>query len=176
MTDFTIAQIKTRAAFLGANITPRADKMPAFLQSQFDALPEPVQAYLLEQAAGNQPIKRGDLFMGMVSGALNLSSAETDAFLAAASPSIPSITKRQFLIQAVQAGIITAEDAESGAIPTSIAAIFDSLPLEQKIAARITWANMTTIERGEPLVAAAAVAFGMTESQIDNFFLKAATL
>lgn len=93
---------------------------------------------------------------------------------------IASITRRQFLIGAASAGLLTAAEAEaaatSGAIPAAIEAVFNTLPNAQALAARITWATMTKIERGEPLVDAAAVAFGLTPEQVDAFFLSAASI
>lgn len=93
---------------------------------------------------------------------------------------IASITRRQFLISAASAGLLTAAEAEaaatSGAIPAAIEAVFNTLPNAQALAARITWATMTKIERGEPLVDAAAAAFGLTPEQVDAFFLSAASI
>lgn len=177
MQQITFAQLLTKAQSMGADITLRGDGVPAFLVEQYDAQPEGEQAIARANMNSNSIIVYGDKVCGLLMGSLNLNGADTQAFFVdAAPPVIPAITKRQFLIQAVIAGIVEAADAESGAIPAPIAAVFDSLPTEQKIAARITWATMTVIERNEPLVAAVAAAFGMTESQIDNFFLQAATL
>lgn len=87
---------------------------------------------------------------------------------------IPDITTRQFLIQAAAQGLITAEEAvaaaETNAIPATIQAVFESLPSEQQIAARITWAKMTIIGREEPLVVLAAAAFNLNGAQTDQFF------
>lgn len=93
---------------------------------------------------------------------------------------IDPITTRQFLIAAALGGLITEQEAldaaTSGAIPSAIAVAFNALPADQAFGARVTWAKMTLIERNEPLVAAAAAALGMTEEQIEGFFIQAATL
>lgn len=93
---------------------------------------------------------------------------------------ISSITRRQFLIGAAGAGLLTSAEAEAaatgGAIPAAIEAVFNTLPNAQNLAARITWATMTKIERNEPLVDAAAAAFGLNESEVDAFFLSAAQI
>lgn len=98
----------------------------------------------------------------------------------AAPQEIPSITRRQFLIGAAGAGLLTAAEAEaaatSGAIPAAIEAVFNTLPSSHALAARITWATMTKIERDEALVDAAAAAFGLTPEQADAFFLSAASI
>lgn len=89
---------------------------------------------------------------------------------------IPSITRRQFLIAAAMAGLLTPAEAETGALPAVLDATFNTLPTSQALAARITWANMTRIERNEPLVDAAAAAFGLNEAEVDAFFLSAAAI
>lgn len=93
---------------------------------------------------------------------------------------IPPITTRQFLIAAMGAGFISAEEAiaasTSGAVPASIAASFAELSLAEQVAAQITWAKMTVIGRHEPLVIAAAAQLGLNDEQVDAFFLQAATI
>lgn len=98
---------------------------------------------------------------------------------------IPAITARQFLAALAIAGFITVEEAlDRTALPAAIDAVFSTLPTAQQIVARVTWANMTVVARDEPLVAA-VVAAGftnpatgnpVTESEVDNLFLLAATL
>jgi hypothetical protein len=66
------------------------------------------------------------------------------------------------LIALAAAGFISAEEAlaaaQTGAVPTATAAIFDLLPAGQALAARITWATMTEVYREDPLVAALVAA------------------
>lgn len=99
-----------------------------------------------------------------------------EAVAARAREAIPPITKRQFLIAAANAGIITWDEAGSTAVPVAIQAIFDALPDPQDKAAKVTWIHMTKIGRNEPLVVAAATSFGMTEEQVNNFFIQAAAI
>lgn len=95
-------------------------------------------------------------------------------------PAIPNITTRQFLIAAANASFITADEAlaaaTGGAIPANILGIFDALPSDKKLAAKITWAKMTKVERGDDLVMAAATVLGLTSTQMDNFFIQAASI
>lgn len=93
---------------------------------------------------------------------------------------IPSITTRQFLIQAAAQSLLTANEALAAAttntIPTAIAAVFNALPADQKLAAQITWAKMTAIDRDDDLVLPIATAFGLDSAKIDAFFIAAAAL
>lgn len=91
------------------------------------------------------------------------------------------ISTRQFLIQLAASGIISEAEAlaaaRTGDVPTTIAAIFASLPSEQVSAAEITWARMTTVPRSDPLfVLAAGPPLNMTDAQIDDFFRAAAAI
>lgn len=72
--------------------------------------------------------------------------------------------------------ITEAEAMDRSIVPPAIAAVFALLPPEEASLARITWANMTTVGRNEPLVAAAAAALNLTEAEIDAFFVAAAAL
>lgn len=91
-----------------------------------------------------------------------------------------SITRRQVILGLVAAEIITPEEgkaaATTGAVPTTVQAVFDNLPADEKLAAEITWATMSVAERDHPLVAALAAANGMDEAAIDDFFRMAGAL
>lgn len=90
---------------------------------------------------------------------------------------IPDLTARQFLSALVLNGFITeAEAIDRTTIPTSIAAVFNTLPPSAAIVARITWANMTTIPRNDPLVDALGPTFSQTPEQIDDFFRQASAI
>ncbi len=90
------------------------------------------------------------------------------------------ITTRQFLIAAALGGIITQQEAidaaTTGAVPAAIQVVFDQLPEEQAFAAQITWAKMTTIPRVDPLVEAVGAMFGMTDEELDQFFIDASQI
>jgi hypothetical protein len=96
-----------------------------------------------------------------------------------APPLVPdTISRRQLLIALATAGFITAEDAfaaaQTGAVPAAIAGIFDLLPTEQALAARITWATMTGVYREDPLINAIVAAGVASAEQVDDLFRGAA--
>lgn len=84
------------------------------------------------------------------------------------------ISPRQLLIGLADKGWITPEEAlaaaTNGAPPAVIDALFSSFPPEQELAARITWARMTTVTRSDPLVPAFAATKGQSEADVDDFF------
>ena len=88
------------------------------------------------------------------------------------------ISRRQLLIALAAAGFISAEEAlaaaQTGAVPAAIAGIFDLLPVEQALAARITWATMTEVYREDPLIGAIVAAGVATAEQVDALFRAAA--
>jgi hypothetical protein len=98
-----------------------------------------------------------------------------------APPPVPNvISRRQLLIALAAAGFISAEEAlaaaQTGAVPAAIARIFDLLPAEQALAARITWATMTEVYRGDPLIGALVAAGVATAEQVDELFRMAAAV
>lgn len=104
-------------------------------------------------------------------------------YVAPPAPPIPvpsEISARQFLIAAGVNGIISQDEAveaaTAGTVPPAIQAVFDTLSGDEKFAAQITWAKMTTIPRADPLVTAVGAAFSMTSDQLDAFYIQAATL
>ncbi len=105
------------------------------------------------------------------------------AFLPPANEPVPVprvISRRQLLIALAAAGFISAEEAlaaaQTGAVPTAIASIFDLLPAEQALAARITWATMTEVYRQDPLITAIVAAGVATTEQVDELFRMAAEM
>ncbi len=88
------------------------------------------------------------------------------------------ISRRQLLIALAAAGFISAEEAlaaaQTGAVPAATARIFDRLPAEQALAAWITWATMTEVDRGDPLIGAIVAAGVATSEQVDELFRMAA--
>jgi hypothetical protein len=98
-----------------------------------------------------------------------------------APPPVPSaISRRQLLIALTAAGLITEAEAlaaaRTGEVPAAIDAVFARLPPEQALAARITWATMTVVERAHPLVQALIDANLATAEQVDALFQAAAEL
>jgi hypothetical protein len=96
-------------------------------------------------------------------------------------PPVPRvISRRQLLIALTQAGLITEAEAlaaaQTGAVPEAIDGFFATLPSAQQIAARITWATMTQVERHHPLVQGVINAQLATAEQVDALFTAAAAL
>jgi hypothetical protein len=101
-------------------------------------------------------------------------AAEIEA-LRNAPPPVPAvISRRQLLIALAQAKLITEAEAlaaaKTGEVPAAIDAVFGALPKEQALAARITWATMTVVERNHPLIQAVIDAKIATPEQIDALF------
>jgi hypothetical protein len=67
-----------------------------------------------------------------------------------------------------------ASKAQTGAVPAAIARVFDLLPAEQALAARITWATMTEVYREDPLIGAIVTAGVASADQVDELFRVAA--
>jgi hypothetical protein len=91
-----------------------------------------------------------------------------------------TITPRQLLIGLQRAGMITDEEAlaaaATGAVPASIETLFAALSEQDALEARITWARMTVVERGHPLVDEMLVAAGKTAEEADEFFVACAAI
>lgn len=90
------------------------------------------------------------------------------------------ISKRQFLIAAWQSGLITEAEAlaaaSNGALPAAIAVALTSLPADQQVAFKITWAAMVQVDRDNAFVPVMAAVFGKSDEDIDQFFREAAAL
>lgn len=85
----------------------------------------------------------------------------------------------QFSLACVQAGIVTAAEAEAWAgavLPASLAAAIELLPEGQRAEARIRAAGMKEFRRSASFVVALGAAMGKTPAEIDALFLLAATL
>lgn len=88
------------------------------------------------------------------------------------------ITKRQFLIQLLRAGMVQDAEVPTLAIqpPAAVASIFAGLPSEASLEVSLTWAAMTEVERANPLLAMAVQANLMTDADLDDFFRAAALI
>jgi hypothetical protein len=96
-------------------------------------------------------------------------------------PTVPSlITRRQLLLALAAAGLITGPQALAaatiGAVPAPIDGIFAQLPAAEALAARITWASMTVVERQDPLLGALIAANLATPAQVDALFIAGAAM
>lgn len=90
------------------------------------------------------------------------------------------ITPRQMILALLKIGLISADEAlaaaQTGAVPAAIEAMFASLPSDDAIAARITWAKMTTVERTHPLVQQLGALLEKSQAEMDAFFFTAGGL
>lgn len=90
------------------------------------------------------------------------------------------VTRRQMLLALTAGGVISAEEAlaaaTTGAVPSAIDAVFAALPAADALAARITWATMSEVERAHPLIGAMIAAKVVSAEQADALFIAAAAL
>ena len=90
---------------------------------------------------------------------------------------VPDLTARQFFSALMLDGIITESEAINRTIPASVDIFLNTLPDQnQAKIARITWAQMVTIPRNDPLVDLLGAVLNKTPTQIDDFFIQAATI
>ena len=89
-----------------------------------------------------------------------------------------AVTKRQFLIQLLRAGMVAPEEVATLATqpPALLSAVLAAMPEADALEARLSWAAMTEVERYSPLTLSAAAAAGTTEAQLDDFFRAAAVI
>lgn len=89
-------------------------------------------------------------------------------------PPVPaSISFAQLLIGLVTEQWITEADGEGwliGTLPSAVLAVINSLPAEQRFAAKARALRPSEVLRADPLVAAMGAAAGKTEAEIDTFF------
>lgn len=84
-----------------------------------------------------------------------------------------SMTRSDFLLAAIRAGIIQPSDAgpaARGEIPPSLAPVFSSMPPEVQLEAVVRWGAATMIDRTNPVLAALAAAMAVTDEQLDALF------
>lgn len=92
------------------------------------------------------------------------------------------VTRRQLLIALASPpwSFISAEEAIAaatiGAMPAAVEAAIADLPAAEAMAARVTWATMTQVERLDPLVDLLAATQGASPEAIDAFFMAAASI
>lgn len=90
-------------------------------------------------------------------------------------PPVPaSLTFRQALIGLVEERWITEAEGEQwlvGTLPATVEAVIASLPAAERFAARVSAARPSVILRGNRLLADLAAARGLTDAEIDAFFI-----
>jgi hypothetical protein len=95
-------------------------------------------------------------------------SYENGQFIKPPPPPVPvpdSVTMRQARLALLQAGLLSSVDAA-----------IDGLPEPDRSAAKIEWEYAAVVQRGSGLVPAMGAALGLTEAQLDDLFIQAATL
>lgn len=101
---------------------------------------------------------------------------ENGVFVLPASPSAPvpqSISFAQLLIGLVTEEWITVEEGEGwlvGTLPTPVVILIDTLPVEQRFAAKARAITPSVVLRNDPLVVALGAAQNKTPEEIDMFF------
>jgi hypothetical protein len=89
---------------------------------------------------------------------------------------IPTITATQMLIVLQAMGFLTKAEAKDRTIfPAAFSALLSGSEAENG-ALEIRWANLTTVERNDPLVSAFGSLLSLTSEQIDGMFIQAAQL
>ena len=85
-----------------------------------------------------------------------------------------SITPRQMILALLHSDIITEDEAlaaaRTGAVPAAIEAMFAGLSRQDAVAARVTWAKMSIVERTHPLVQQLGGLLKKSEAEMDAFF------
>lgn len=81
---------------------------------------------------------------------------------------IKEISRRQLILGMWKLGVISDSEAvaaaKTGAVPSTVAAIFSQLPANAAIEAEITWGSMTTVNYSDPLVLAVLQSTGRNEA------------
>lgn len=89
---------------------------------------------------------------------------------------IPNITATQMLIVLQAMGFITETEAtDRSQFPTAFNALLSG-NAEQNRAIKIRWANLTIVERNDPLVSAFGSLLSLTSEQINTMFIQAAAI
>lgn len=89
---------------------------------------------------------------------------------------IPNITATQMLIVLQAMGFITETEAtDRSQFPTAFNALLSG-NAEQNRAIKIRWANLTIVERNDPLVTAFGSLLSLTSEQINTMFVQAAAI
>lgn len=90
------------------------------------------------------------------------------------------ISDRQFFQQLALAGFIERSEAlaavKIGEIPQALAGLLDNLPVDARFSAEMLLSGATQFDRYHPLVAQIAAAQGMSDADVDQFWIAASTL
>jgi len=84
-----------------------------------------------------------------------------------------TLTRRQFCLSCLQAGLLSSDDAviaAKGDWPASFDAALAGLSEMEVAAAKVEWASVSTIRRNAPLLAVVQATVGITDDQLDVLF------
>jgi hypothetical protein len=84
-----------------------------------------------------------------------------------------TLTRRQFCLACLQAGLLSPEDAvvaAKGDWPVSFDAALVGLSEMEVAAAKVEWASVSTIRRNAPLLAVVQTTAGITDGELDALF------
>ena len=99
--------------------------------------------------------------------------AQIAAIVAARDPVVPAprvATARQFKAALAISGVISEAEVSSPDLPSIAEPVVASFPLNQRLVARSTWANMTVVPEDDALLEAMRLAAGMTEAEKTALF------
>lgn len=99
--------------------------------------------------------------------------AAAEAASVAAFRASAKLTFAQLMIGLVTEAWVTEPEGEAwlaGSLPLPVALVINSLPAEQRFAAKARALRPSEVLRADPLVAAMGAAAGKTEAEIDAFF------
>lgn len=128
--------------------------------------------YLSEGAIKRRPLRPHPWMIFDPAAEAWVDNRDPDEELATAR-SAASMSRPDFLLAAITAGIIQPSDAgpaARGEIPPSLTAVFAALPEDVQLEAVVRWGAATIIERTNPVLAALAAAMGVTDEQLDALF------
>lgn len=101
--------------------------------------------------------------------------AQDEATELAAARAKMRMSRRQLLIGLRERGWISEAEAiaaaTTGAMPAAVEAAIGALDADARVRARITWAAMSEAQRIDPLVGLLAAVQGVTDAEIDTFFV-----
>ena len=88
----------------------------------------------------------------------------------------PALSRRQVFIGLVASGLATAPEvlaiSATGTVPAAIEAAFAAMPEPQQSYARITFAEFTLAERLDPTTLLLQAAGGLSDAELDAFFVE----
>jgi hypothetical protein len=93
---------------------------------------------------------------------------------------MPPLSRRQVFIGLVASGLATAPEvlaiSATGTVPAAIEAAFAAMPEPQQSYARITFAEFTLAQRLDPTTLLLQAAGGLSDAELDAFFVEFAKL